>query len=230
MSLLEFDCSLRYSSGFQIEAQFATEALVTGLVGPSGSGKTSILSLIAGLRVPQRGRIRLGNRVLVDTGAGIALRPEARRVGYVFQDYLLFPHLTARQNLSYGYRRRPSDSRPVRFERVTEVLELGGFLDRLPHTLSGGERQRVALGRALLCGPELLLLDEPLASVDGELREKVLSYFEQIVKEWHIPTIYVTHVQEEVKRLAQGVVALKDGRIVAQTPAPKLPAEDEGPA
>jgi molybdate transport system ATP-binding protein len=214
VSLLECRCRLRYPSGFQLDVDFTTAAAVTALFGPSGSGKTSVLSVLAGLRRPDSGRICLGKRVLEDSAAGIHLPPEARRIGYVFQDHLLFPHLTARQNLRYGWRRRPRTALPVDFGRAVAVLELGGLLDRLPHTLSGGQRQRVALGRALLCGPELLLMDEPLVSVEEDLRGRVLDYLEQVLREWQIPTLYVSHHPDEVRRLAQRVVVLREGRVV----------------
>jgi molybdate transport system ATP-binding protein len=214
VSLLEFDCVLRYPSGFCLEATFTVEAGVTALLGPSGSGKTSALSIVAGLRRPDRGRVRLGGEVLLDTAAGIQLPPERRGIGYVFQDFLLFPHLTVRRNLLYGWRRRRSGARTVAFERVVGVLELGDLLGRLPHTLSGGQRQRVALGRALLCGPRMLLLDEPLVGVDEALRFRVLDYVEQVLKEWDIPTLYVTHNQAEADRLARSVVRLEGGRVV----------------
>ncbi len=213
MIRLEFACTLRYPSGFVLDADFSTRTSVTVLGGPSGSGKTTILSILAGLLRPDRGRIRLDSIVLFDSDAGIDLRPESRRIGYVFQDYLLFPHLSVRRNLLYGWRRRPADARPPSFERVVEVLELGDTLDRLPHTLSGGQRQRVALGRALLCGPRLLLLDEPLASVDEALRQRVLGYIEQVLHEWDIPTLYVTHNAAEAERLARQVVRIEAGRI-----------------
>ena len=215
MSLLEFHCRLRYPSGFRLEVSFATGAPVTALFGPSGSGKTSILSVIAGLRHPEAGHIRLGDRVLFDSRAGTNLRPEARRIGYVFQHHLLFPHLNVRRNLLYGWRRRPRHARAVALDRVAEVLELTNLLDRLPHTLSGGQRQRVALGRALLCGPELLLLDEPLASVDEGLKNRVLDYVEQVLQEWRIPTLYVTHDPDEVRRMAHWVIGLHQGRVTA---------------
>lgn len=214
MSLLEFHCRLRYSSGFALDADFRTGALITALCGPSGSGKTSILSMIAGLRAPDSGRIQLGDRTLFESNLHKNLPPEARRVGYVFQEHLLFPHLTVRRNLLYGRERRPRDARPVEFDRAIEVLELAGLLDRLPHTLSGGQRQRVALGRALLCGPELLLFDEPVASIDEDLKVRVLDYVEQVVREWQIPTIYVTHDLREVDRMAQWFVLVEHGKAV----------------
>ena len=184
MSLLEFTCRLRYPSGFVLDASFTLDATVAALFGPSGSGKTTILSITAGLRRPDVGRVRLGDTVLFDAAAGVCLPPEARGVGYVFQDHLLFPHLSVRDNLLYGRRRRRPGARAIDFNRVVDVLELGGVLDRPPHTLSGGQRQRVALGRALLCGPRLLLLDEPLASLDADLKRRVLDYVEQVLREW----------------------------------------------
>jgi molybdate transport system ATP-binding protein len=214
VSRLEFACTLRYPSGFVLDAAFAADAAVTALVGPSGSGKTSVLSVVAGLRRPERGRVRLGGETLFDSAATIDLPPERRRVGYVFQDHLLFPHRTVRHNLLYGWRRRDRAARPPDFGRVVAVLELGDLLDRMPHTLSGGERQRAALGRALLYGPRLLLLDEPLASVDEALRGRVLDYIEQVLHEWRVPTLYVTHNRAEVGRLAQEVVRLEGGRVV----------------
>ncbi|HTU23095.1 MAG TPA: ATP-binding cassette domain-containing protein [Gemmataceae bacterium] len=215
MIRLEFACSLRYPSGFTLDAAFTLQTSITVLSGRSGSGKTTILSILAGLRRPDRGRIRLDSTVLFDSDARMDLPPEARRIGYVFQDYLLFPHLSVRRNLLYGWRRRPADAQPPSLERVVEVLELGELLDRLPHTLSGGQRQRVALGRVLLCGPRLLLLDEPLASVDEALRERVLGYIEQVLHEWDIPTLYVTHNAAEAERLARQRVCLEAGRVTS---------------
>jgi molybdate transport system ATP-binding protein len=226
VSLLEFRCRLRYPSGFLLDAAFSTGAQVTALFGPSASGKTSVLSILAGLRRPDAGVVRLAGRVLFDSTAGVRLPPEARRVGYVFQDHLLFPHLTVEGNLLYGWKRRPAGARPVDFRRVVDVLELADVLSRQPHTLSGGQRQRVALGRALLTSPELLLLDEPLSSLDQELKGRVLAYVEQVLREWHLPTLYVTHDADEVRRLAQWVVVLADGRVTAEgTPVEVLSGE-----
>ncbi len=213
MSLLEFSCRLRYPSGFVLDAAFTLNAPIAALLGPSGSGKTTILSITAGLRRPESGWVRLGNTTLFDASAGVCLPPEARGVGYVFQDHLLFPHLSVRDNLLYGWRRRRPGCRTISFDRVVAVLELGGALDRPPHTLSGGQRQRVALGRALLCGPRLLLLDEPLASLDADLKSRVLDYVEQVLREWDVPTLYVTHDPAEAARLARQTVRLREGRV-----------------
>jgi len=213
VNVIEFNCRLRYASGFVVEAEFATDARVTALVGPSGSGKTSILSMIAGLRRPDAGQITLAGRRLVDTAARVHVAPEARRMGYVFQGHLLFPHLSVRQNLLYGWKRRRATAGPTELAHVIAVLELEPLVERLPHTLSGGERQRVALGRALMCGPELLLLDEPVSSIDEPLKERVLDYVERVLGEWQIPAIYVSHDVGEVRRMAQQVVQIESGRV-----------------
>jgi molybdate transport system ATP-binding protein len=214
VSLLSFECRHRFDSGFDLDIRFDAEHPVTALFGPSGSGKTTVLSIIGGFMRPQRGRVQLGDRVLVDTAAGVELAAEKRRVGYVFQDLLLFPHLVVESNLRYGQRRR-GGARGVEFTRVVEVLDLGGLLQRLPRHLSGGERQRVALGRALLSGPELLLMDEPLAAVDAALKSRIVTYLERVVHEWNLPTLFVSHGQGEVRRLAGWVIVLEDGKVVA---------------
>jgi molybdate transport system ATP-binding protein len=224
VNLLDFKCRLRYPSGFVLDTAFSTDASITAIFGPSGSGKTTILSIIAGLRTPDEGTITLGQRKLYQSSTGVFVAPNIRRIGYVFQDHLLFPHMTVRRNLLYGQRRRTRDARPIDFERVIEFLELKDLLERQPHTISGGQRQRVALGRALLCGPELLLLDEPLVSVDEALKKRVLDDVERVVREWRIPTLYVTHYAEDVKRLAECVVVLDAGRVVGVVPAGVPPA------
>ena len=214
MSVLSFRCQHDYPAGFHLDVRFDVDYPFTALFGPSGSGKTSILNMIAGFLRPQQGTIRLGDRILLDTARGLSLPPEKRHVGVVFQDSLLFPHLTVEGNLRYGQRRRDKRGRMLDFARVVEVLEIGPLLQRSPRNLSGGERQRVALGRALLSGPELLLMDEPLASLDAPLRDRVLSYLERAVAEWNIPTLFVTHAQAEVRRAAQWMVLLEKGRLV----------------
>lgn len=231
MNRLSFQARHRYPSGFQIDVRFESDHQVTSLFGPSGSGKTSVLRMIAGIVRPENGAIRIGERTLMDTSARICLSPERRHVGFVFQDHLLFPHMTVTKNLCYGRNRRRSyrrgrdrfGRRNVEFDRVVEVLELGELLDRRPRNLSGGERQRVALGRALLCAPDLLLMDEPLAAVDEELKLRVLSYLERVVDEWSIPTLYVSHNQAEVHRLADWVIVMQAGRVIGTgTPAEAL--------
>ncbi|MGA2069237.1 MAG: ATP-binding cassette domain-containing protein [Thermoguttaceae bacterium] len=219
MSVLRFRCQHRYPGGFRLDVEFDVNHRFTVLFGPSGSGKTSVLNMIAGFLHPQRGTIHLENRTLLDTSLGVSLPPEKRRVGVVFQDSLLFPHLTVEGNLRYGQRRRDKRGRRLDFSRAVDVLEVGPLLRRFPRNLSGGERQRVALGRALLSGPELLLMDEPLASLDVPLRDRVLAYLERAVAEWNIPTLFVTHAQAEVRRAAEWVVLLQEGRLTgAGTP------------
>lgn len=213
MKRLNFHCAHRFGGGFAIDVQLATSAQVTALFGPSGSGKTSILYMIAGLLRPRSGSITLGERTWLDTKRGIDLKPERRHVGFVFQDHLLFPHLSVERNLMYGRRRQPDPARTIQPARVIEVLELGELLGRYPRNLSGGEKQRVALGRSLLSGPELLLLDEPLAALDEGLKDRVLTYLERAVAEWHIPTLYVSHNGVEVRRLAEHVIVLEAGRV-----------------
>lgn len=227
MNCLEFKCRLRYASGFELDLAFEMSQRVTSLFGPSGSGKTSVLSLIAGFLRPDAGKIVTGGELLVDTTAGVCLPPESRHVGFVFQDHLLFPHLTVEQNLNYGARRPGSANgraaRPISLQRVAEVLELGGLLRRHPRQLSGGESQRVALGRALMSNPGLLLMDEPLASLDEALKDRILAYVERVVAEWNIPALFVSHSQSDVRRLAEWVIVIRDGRLVAQgTPADTL--------
>jgi molybdate transport system ATP-binding protein len=215
---LSFDCRHHFRGGFQLHAAFQTAHQVTALFGPSGSGKSSVLNIIAGLVAPRSGRVSLGQQTLLDTARGINLKPEERQIGFVFQDHLLFPHLSVQGNLLYGQRRRRRGASTIELARVVEVLELGELLARYPRSLSGGERQRVALGRSLLSGPRLLLMDEPLAALDEALKDRILTYLERVVAEWHIPTIYVSHVGSEVQRLAQWVVVLDQGRVKLSGP------------
>jgi len=200
---------------FQIKAAFEGESGITALFGPSGSGKTSIVSMIAGLSKPDRGRIVLDDDILFDSDAGIDVAVHQRRVGYVFQDGRLFPHLSVARNLDYGRWMSGLARDEAQVRRVTGLLDIGALLERRPGALSGGERQRVALGRALLMRPRLLLLDEPLASLDAARKREILPYFERLRDEAKVPMIYVSHDAEEVRRLASRVVLLSGGRVTA---------------
>jgi molybdate transport system ATP-binding protein len=208
---LSFRCRLRYPAGFTLDAAFESGDGVTALFGPSGAGKSTVLNLIAGTLRPESGHVRLGGRTLVDTAARTCLPPERRCVGYVFQDHLLFPHLSVRANLRYGMGH--GMARVIDFDRVAGVLELTYLLDRYPAQLSGGQRQRVALGRAILRGPELLLMDEPLGGLDMPLKDRILTYLGRAVAEWRIPTLYVTHDRADIDRLADQVVTLEAGHV-----------------
>jgi len=196
---------------FHLRAAFELDARAAALFGPSGAGKTTILDAIAGLRTPRRGSIAIGGRVLFSSGQGVNLPPHQRHVGYVPQDVALFPHMDVRRNLLYG--RHPGVSPDL--DRVVGMLEIDRLLDRRVTDLSGGERQRVAVGRALMSGPSLLLLDEPLAAVDVPLRRRILPYLQRVRDELRIPIVYVSHDREEVAELAEVVVLIDAGKIIA---------------
>lgn len=185
-----------------ISASFTAGSGLTALFGPSGVGKTSILHMLAGVLRPDNGRIAVSGTVLFDSAAGIDLPPEARRAGTIFQDGRLFPHMSVRANLYYGYRLTPPADRYVEPEHVIGLLGLDALLDRRPGTLSGGEAQRVAIGRALLASPRFLLMDEPLASLDRARKEEILVLIERLRDEFRLPILYVTHDEREVTRLA----------------------------
>lgn len=214
MPILAFECQHRYAGGFELDVSFEINHRFTTLFGPSGSGKTSILSVVTGALRPSQGVVRMGDRMLLDTNRAICLPPSQRNLGMVFQDALLFPHMTVERNLKYGQRHRHTSRRPIQFARVIEVLELGDLLRRYPCGLSGGERQRVALGRAILSSPELLIMDEPLVSLDDSLKGRILAYLERMIAEWNIPTLFVTHNQAEVRRAADWVVVINKGRVI----------------
>jgi len=199
---------------FRLSAAFTSEGRVTGLFGASGAGKTSLINMIAGLLRPDRGIIALDGETLDDTQAGLHVPPHRRRIGYVFQDARLFPHLDVRQNLDYGRRMNRLAEDAAQRTRVTDLLDIGGLLDRRPGKLSGGERQRVALGRALLSKPRLLLLDEPLGSLDESRKEEILPYLVRLRDEG-IPMVYVSHDAAELRQLATQIVMLKRGRVTA---------------
>jgi molybdate transport system ATP-binding protein len=215
---------------FRLSVRFAAEGGVIALFGPSGSGKTSVINIIAGLIEPQQGHVVIDDTILVDRGRGIFVKPRRRRIGYVFQDGRLFPHLTVRQNLLYGQFFAPKPERFSSLAEVIELLGLGALLARRPALLSGGEKQRVAIGRALLTSPRLLLMDEPLASLDEQRRKEILPYIERLRDEVKVPIIYVSHSREEVERLASTTVRLVDGRVASVTSAagPRLISGDVG--
>ena len=206
---MSFEVSLDHRIGERhIALAFASDAPLTALVGASGAGKTTVLNCIAGLIRPDRGRIAVAGSTLFDSATGVHLRPERRRVGYVFQDFRLFPHLRVAANLAYGERLARSEDRWIGRDEVTGFLGIGHLLARWPATLSGGEMRRVAIGRALLAGPRFLLLDEPFASLDAERAEALMTLVERIRDELKIPILLVSHDRAEVERLAGRVVTL----------------------
>ncbi|MCO6416845.1 molybdenum ABC transporter ATP-binding protein [Siccirubricoccus sp. KC 17139] len=217
-------------AGFALEAAFATPPQgVTALFGPSGCGKSTILAAVAGLLRPQAGRIALDGTLLLDTATRLFLPPERRRCGMVFQDARLFPHLGVERNLRYGERRAPQDATGPGFEEVVALLGLGPLMGRRVVQLSGGERQRVALGRALLSRPRLLLMDEPLAALDAERRQEVLPFLARLRDVAGLPILYVTHALEEVDALADALVLLEGGRVLAAGPVEELTARTDLP-
>jgi molybdate transport system ATP-binding protein len=207
--VIDLDIELTQGS-FHLAAAVHIDARAAALFGPSGAGKTTILDAIAGLRAPRRGFIVVNERVLFSSDGGVNVPPHHRHVGYVPQDVALFPHMRVRGNLLYG--RHPGVSPDL--DRVVGMLEIDALLDRRVTDLSGGERQRVALGRALMSGPSLLLLDEPLAAVDVPLRRRILPYLRRVRDELTVPIIYVSHDREEVEELADVVVKVEGGRVV----------------
>jgi len=215
---LSLDVALKDRRGdFLLDAAFQTGRGVTALFGRSGAGKTSIVAMIAGLRRPDSGRIVVNERVLFDSSIGVNLPTWRRKVGVVFQEARLFPHLSVRSNLLYASwagRRRSA----MRLETVLGLLGLESFLGRRPASLSGGEAQRVAIGRALMAGPDLLMMDEPLSQLDGARRAEILPFLERLAHEGGVPILYVSHAVDEVARLADSIVVLAEGRVVASGP------------
>ena len=200
---------------FRLTVSFTSNGLVTGLFGNSGAGKTSIINMIAGLVAPDRGRIALDGQDLDNTESHLHMPPHKRRIGYVFQDARLFPHLNVRQNLDYGRRMNGLDLDKSAETRTVDLLDIGHLLDRRPAQLSGGERQRVALGRALLAKSKLLLLDEPLGALDESRKAEILPYFVRLRDEASVPMVLVSHDAGEMRQLATNVVMLKGGKVTA---------------
>lgn len=204
---------------FLLDVQFTASKGVTAIFGRSGSGKTSVVNAVAGLLRPDAGRIVVGDTVLFDSATKTHLTPQKRRIGYVFQDARLFPHMTVMRNLSYG---GTHDAK-----RVIDVLGLSHLLDRMPGALSGGERQRVALGRALMYDPQLLLMDEPLAALDAPRKAEILPFIERLRDQVEVPMLYVSHDVSEVARLATTLVIIDDGRVTASGPVGTVLSQPE---
>ena len=219
--MLEVDIEHRLGA-FDLDIRFRSGRGLTALFGRSGSGKTSVVNAIAGLIRPLRGRIVADEAVLLDTERGICAPTHRRGVGYVFQEGRLFPHLTVRHNLLFGRWFASGRARSAGLEDVVELLGIGALLDRRPGRLSGGEKQRVAIGRALLAGPRLLLMDEPLASLDARRKDEILPYLERLRDQANVPIIYVSHSVAEVTRLATTIVLISDGRVHAVGPVQEV--------
>lgn len=220
---MSIEVEIRHRQGaFALDIAFASDGRLTALFGRSGAGKTSVVNIIGGLVRPQHGRVVVDGRILVDTARGVFLPKHRRRIGYVFQEGRLFPHLTVRQNLAYGRWFTPKAERYADPGHVVDLLGIAPLLDRQPALLSGGEKQRVAIGRALLASPRLLLMDEPLAALDEARKAEILPYVERLRDELRIPIVYVSHAVGEVARLAATLVVLADGRVAAAGPVAEV--------
>lgn len=215
--MLEVDFEHRLGA-FELDVHFQAGRGLTALFGRSGAGKTSIVNAIAGLIRPEKGRIVADGSVLIDTERGIRAPVHKRRIGYIFQEGRLFPHLTVRQNLLFGRWFAPRAEPSIQFDDVVDLLGIGSLLSRRPGRLSGGEKQRVAIGRALLANPRLLLMDEPLASLDARRKNEILPYIERLRDQANVPIVYVSHAVSEVVRLASTIVLVSDGRVRAVGP------------
>jgi len=226
---MSLEVSLRLARGaFGLEVDVTLpDRGVTVLFGPSGSGKTTLLRCVAGLEPDAIGRVVVGGAVWMDREVGVDLPTHTRGVGYVFQEAALFPHLSVRENLEFGWTRTPPEVRALDVEEVAELMGLERLLSRTPGGLSGGERQRVAMARAVLAGPAALLLDEPLASLDRESRAVLLPYLRRLRERLEVPMLYVTHDEREAGRLADHVVLLREGRVEAEGGTDRLPRYDE---
>lgn len=212
-------------AAFAIDADFEAPSGVTVLFGRSGAGKTSVVNAVSGLLRPEEGHIEVDGETLLDTSRGISVPVHRRRIGYVFQEGRLFPHMTVRQNLRFGHWFAPAQAHGEKMEHVVELLGVGHLLDRRPMHLSGGEKQRVAIGRALLSAPRLLLMDEPLASLDEQRKAEILPYIERLSGEVKIPVLYVSHSIAEVARLATTIVVMRDGKVARAGSAGSLLAD-----
>lgn len=224
---LEVGVTKKLERGFQLSAEFASSGRLTALFGRSGAGKTTLVNLIAGLVRPDSGRIAIDDHVLFDKAAGIDLPASQRRIGYVFQEGRLFPHMSVQSNLLYGRHLTPIDRQWGSLDQVVDLLGIGHLLKRRPAALSGGEKQRVAIGRALLASPRLLLMDEPLASLDQQRKEEILPYIERLRDEMRLPIVYVSHAIEEIARIADTMIVLGEGRVIAGGPVGEILARTD---
>jgi len=223
---MSLELSVRHRQGdFTLDAAFTASDGVTALFGRSGAGKTTLAGFVSGLSRPDEGRIALNGDVLVETAAGLFVPQRRRRIGVVFQEGRLFPHLTVLQNLTFGQRFLPHGETPQAIAPIIELLGIGPLLDRRPRTLSGGEQQRVAIGRAVLTNPRALVMDEPLASIDRARRGEILPYLDRLKSEMRIPIVYISHAIEEIARIADTIVVLANGRVTAAGPAAAMLAE-----
>lgn len=210
-------------NGFTLDVAFESDSPLTALFGPSGAGKTSVLNMIAGVHRPEKGRIAVAGHVLTDTASRIFVPPHLRRIGLVFQDAQLFPHLTVEQNIKFGQWFTRGEKNALPLDVIVGVLGIGSLLKRRPATLSGGEKHRVALARALLSSPRILLMDEPLSGLDDARRDEIMTLIEQVRDEFSVPIVFITHNLEEVRRLASRVVRIVAGRVISVgTPAEVL--------
>jgi molybdate transport system ATP-binding protein len=214
MMVLSVDLQ-KYIGDLDLAIAFESDGPVTGLFGPSGAGKTTLVNMIAGLMRPDRGHLSLGDEILFDHDKGIDVPAHRRRIGYVFQEGRLFPHMTVARNLDYGRWMAGLAHNPAEFARIIAMLDIDPLLQRRPGKLSGGERQRVAIGRALMLKPRLLLLDEPLAALDPARKTEIMPYLLRLRDEVGIPMVYVSHYARELKRIANVIVRLDAGRVAA---------------
>jgi len=226
--MIEIDVGLA-RAGFTLDVDFTAGSGITALFGESGGGKSTVLHLVAGLLKPDRGRIVVNGTIFTDMESGVFLPSHKRRIGYVFQDALLFPHLNVRQNLLYGRWFTKAPKEGTTLDQVTGLLGIAHLLDRRPPTLSGGERQRVAIGRALLASPRILLMDEPLAALDIDRKREIIPYIQKLRDELKLPILYVSHAIEEVARLADRVILIADGKVKSDGPPQQVLSPKAGP-
>ncbi|MCI5146413.1 MAG: molybdenum ABC transporter ATP-binding protein [Candidatus Electrothrix sp. AR3] len=219
--LLELDIVKKFS-GFQCQAAFILKTEKCGVFGPSGSGKTTLMHMLAGLLRPDRGFIRLNGITLFDSERKINLPPEARRIGVVFQHAHLFPHMSVQKNLFYGLKRIPRQERNINPEQLIHILQVEPLLQRDVAKLSGGERQRIALGRTILACPHLILLDEPMAGLDGTLKYQIIPHLQQVFSEFSIPLLFISHSLQELRMMTEEVLVLRQGQLEQQIATEEL--------